>query len=306
MTAFAEVPLAMGQRYRSIEIQRLDHDGLSGLLVISHRPSGELDVTASPGLPLDELWFRQDPFLSHMTFGSIGVGEYSHRRFEVGPRQVNVDVEVSHVDGATIRVEMEHRFATGPQPWFVPAVRQDAPTTMRFMSADYIRLMPRWSKRLRVTLDGSVLTPRPFLLPTSVAPFNLARYSGGVFGVGLNHPHTTPGPRSTGPITASNGTHHFTATLHGLSAGADSGRFTVESPLGSVATGTWATRGVGPNASIELSNVKQEWFPGWRSPTRLALYGIRRFRRRNESWRWEPISGQASPTSGRWHTANSV
>jgi len=311
MVAFVEVPLSSGQAYRSIEIQQIELGETVGLLAATHRPTGELDVHLSPELSssetqFDESWFRHDPFLSHMSFGSVGPAEFRVHSFDVDPRRVDVDVEFVDKSSSTVRVEMVHRFVRRPSAWFVPAVRQDQPTTLRFMSADYIRLMPRWAGRLNVSVDGTRLTPRSFLLPKRLAPYHLARFSGGVFGVGLNEPASRPDEpmdEPTDEITVTDGGRFFTAILRGWSDGARAGDFLVDSPMGTVATGRWrATAGHTP-AEIELDDVAQHWFPGWRHPTRLALYGLRRLKRKGEGWRWEP--GEDS-TFGRWVVSRRV
>lgn len=87
--------------------------------------------------------------------------------------------------------------------------------------------------------------------------------------------------------------------------GSESGRFDVESPLGTVCTGRWATWAVGEGVAFELTDLSQDWSPGYRQPTRMGLRQLRSYRRRNQRWSYraglELVDG-AWHSTGKWST----
>jgi hypothetical protein len=309
LAAFVETPFVAGEPYRSIEIQQLKLKGQDVVIVARHRSTGELDVFAPSTAQLDREWFVTDPFMAHMPFGSVSTTSFRVSRFEVGPRAVDVEVDFDDNDGRQVHVRVRHTFRRSGRPWFVPAVPgQSDPATFRFMLAQQIRLLPRSVKTLEASVDGQRLEPRPFLLPGRVAPFYSARVSSGVLGVGLNQTGQTEVDTSASAERhrVERGTAWFDFRLEGLGT-ADSGRFHVESSVGPVAEGRWMSHTDGDLVSLQLNDVYQDWFPGLQSPSRLALYGLRKARRRGERWSWHgtcnAVDGEATLVEGRWESS---
>ena len=82
-----------------------------------------------------------------------------------------------------------------------------------------------------------------------------------------------------------------------------SGELIVESSLGEVASGRWHLTSTGEGrAQLELNQVTQDWFPGWRQPHRLALQQVRKRRRRDQRWRYR---AELEARDGTWYSTGS-
>ncbi len=310
--AFIEITLAAGQKFRSIEIQRLERAGLTGVIVFLMRPGGELDMIVTPGFDYDEAWFRSNPFTSHLKFGSIVEASFRAARCEINAHVLDISIDVEDGNGRRIEVDVRHRFANASTPWFVPATRQQhPPRTMRFMLTNSFRLVPRNVSELSARIDGQPVQPDYFLLPAALAPYYNVRCGSGLVGAGLNEsgtwplvddsdatmPHQVVAPAFTGPLSI---------TFSHIDEKDASGRFSVVAPIGTVATGRWHSTMTADGQQFSLTDVAQNWFPGWRHPLRLALYLARRFRRRNDSWRWVATIrriGNRRELTGQWYDA---
>ncbi len=291
--SFVEISLSEGQRFRSIEIQHIVKDGITGIVVFFSQPTWELDILTTPGLNYDEEWFRTNPFTAHLKFGSIKEAEFRTAKCDVSPRHVDVEIDVDDASVARIQVKVKQTFNKISPPFFTPATRQSVkhPLTLRFMLAESLRLLPRSTESLTATVDHVSLVPDHFLLPASIAPYYNTRCGCGLVGAGLNErgDWSVSDEKSMSvpeEVACRTDPESLIARFSSNSGNPNSGEFIVDSPLGIVAKGEWEQELDSKNPRFILSNVRQEWFPGWRYPLRVALYFVRKIRRRKESWRW--------------------
>jgi hypothetical protein len=84
-----------------------------------------------------------------------------------------------------------------------------------------------------------------------------------------------------------------------------SGTLTIESPLGPVCTGRWSMWPVADGVAFELSQMTQDWSPGFGQPARMALRTVRRYRRRDQQWVYRAGLRRADGhwlSTGSWST----
>lgn len=328
LASFVEVHLQPGGPHRAVEVQRLELDDGPITIVATHRPTGELDVLVPAGHGLDRTWFERDPFLAHMTYGSMAHVAFRADRCVVGEDGIEVDVDVDHPAGHRLEVRVSDDRPRPGRPRFVPTVAgQRQPMTLRFMLGGRLRRLTTGIGGLRVAADGIELAPRRFPAGLAWSPLLAARSGSDVFGVGLNlsiEQHRGPlvgGVDERDPavlvepawdehgcveLIAARGADRLAFRLLGGGPGVESGRFEVDSPLGVVAVGAWRLERHDDGLGLVLSDIVQRWSPGWRGGLRLPAAWLRRLRRRNESWTWSgrsTISRDGVSQTGRWYVA---
>lgn len=312
LRAFVELPLATGAPFETAEIQRLEWEestdgSRDGLLVKLQKWSGEIDIYFEPQLRLTEDWFRSDPGFAHMTLGGLYPVEFDRRSFSVDPRSIDVDVSWTERDGRTIDFRVHHRSKRPATSMFTPATRQQQPVTLRLLYMEHFRMLPRRSSTVEFHVDGESIRLRPFLLPDRLATHWSARAAGMIVMASCDG-----SPRSTDEARVGDDRAWLQASFEPddllASGSADrrssSGTFRIAAPVGDVTTGRWAINWVGDEREVHLTDVRQDWFPGWSRPAVLALWAARRTRRRGQrlSWsgRYLTDSGEQSHHDGGW------
>jgi hypothetical protein len=292
LRAFVEIPLETGAPFDTAEIQRLEWEestdgSRDGLLVKLQLWSGEIHIYFEPQLRLTEDWFQSDPGFVHMTLGGLHPVEFDRRSFSVDSRTVDVDLSFTERDGRTIALQVHHRSKRPATGMFTPATRQQRPFTLRLLYMEHFRMLPRRSSTIEFQVDGESIRLRPFLLPGRLATHWSARAAGMIVMASCNgSPGWTDKARvgdDRGWLQAS-----FEAEDHFGSAdsGSSSGTFRIAAPVGVVTTGRWVINWAGDERDVRLTDVRQNWFPGWSRPAALALWAARRTRRRGQRWSW--------------------
>ncbi len=330
--SFVEVPVR-GLRFGTIELQRLECHGERGHLVILHRPDGEVEAYPERHLGLDESWFRAEPPFAQLDLAHFAPTDFDPVRCDVGSRLVDAAVTFTDATGDEVNLDVRSPVRRWPPPLFAPAPRHRNPKTLRFLQQHRFRLLPRASSTVTVRAGGVDGEPTPFLVPRSTrAPYLEARAATDLLMVGLapagdDQPvavvepgrHTLAGgdvavvePGGLTSLRTGDGGRwfdvRFDPALPAESAyrrtdSTPGGRFVVTSPLGRVGGGRWHLDATEHGARLELSDVDQAWFPGIRSPGRLALWAARRARRRNERWRY--CADLTRSAAGGWSATGS-
>lgn len=326
---FLEVGLKDNETMTAIEIQVADAGFGPAIIVLLHRPDGSIDVVASDQ-QLDEDWFHQDPCMSHLPLGRIGVASFQRANCRIDDRSVDIDVslDADHLSGR-LEIAAQHRF-TGPgRPSFVPAVPGSGERqTLRLILAGAIRSLPKSADPI-ITLDGNRLELAPLQRFGPIVLARQARLGSDVFGVGLNLTGTVGVPRPAEPTSESGeqqpldlavgrGRHRFTLRLlttagepvratdlvgSGATTGAQ-GKLVIDSSLGPVATGDWQLDADRSGSSMTLSGVTQQWSPGPTNPAGVLRDLARRRRRSGERWhwsaKWQAIDQHVASHVGQW------
>lgn len=297
--SFCEAPLGQGGAYASIEIQQVEYKGVRGHSALLRRTTGELDIYFERHVPYDDEWVRNEPTASHQVIGELTPIDFDEITCVIEPTQVKVLADFATHDGRRIRFSAREALIKRA-PIFTPAPIQTTPKTLRFLVLGNFALLSRRAE-LDLSVDGAAQPLATFLLPDAVAPFSSARIGSNIALGGLGYADPTNGDvtelTEDGKTLRLEGGDHwieatFTPPIPDTLDARTAGRVKVTSSVGPVASGSWHAPGDG---TFKLNNVSQDWFPGWTSPSRLALRTIRRHNRRSEVWQYH-----ATETQKRW------
>ncbi len=310
--SFIEIPVT-GARFGAIELQRIEQDSKVAHSVVIHRSPGQLELYVEPSIDVDEAGFRADPAFAHFDIVHFEWTEFSEIRCHVASGELDATALFTDCTGADIEVKARHTSNRASKPLFTPAPPQATPVNLRFLVLDEFRLLPTRSSEVSVVVGGAAATPTPMLIPsTRYAPWLSARSGAELLLVSLAPAHdemvlplASPGQTELGNGVVTEvvpsglrsieigGEHGYFAVrfdpgLPNLNSTppphSASGRITIESSLGEVATGRWRLEVNDESAKLELGEVSQDWFPGLRQPLRLLLQQVRRHRRRDQHW----------------------
>ncbi len=332
--AFLEIPVEH-PLYRSIELQYLVRDDRVGHIVELHLHSGALEIYAEPNLELDIEWFQSDPPFAHFELEALTDTDFDQVRCDIATGSVEADASFVDLRGDRIDIRVRLADAKAVQPLFTPAPVQATPANLRFLLMNEFRLLPTRKTDIEITVNGAPVAPEPFLVPKAgLAPYLEARAGTNFLLVGLNPNHKhRPLPRVPDGVSSLDEQTEVTVdggqlqsmtvrNEHGwlsstltpampspeqvvATGDSASGRFEVGSPIGSVCTGRWAIWPVGEGVAFELTDLSQDWSPGYNQPTRMGLRTLRSYRRRNQRWSYRAgleLVDDVWHSSGSWST----
>lgn len=289
---FCEVPLEGDPLYESIEVQRVQHRGVSGHTALLRRLDGELDIAFEQHLELDDEWVRTEPATAHQAIATLRPVTFREVRCSITPEVLDCVAEFDDVVGRRVTFRAHENFTSETRPIFTPAPPQKEPQNLRFLVLGHFRLLSRKAD-ISLEVDGRKCVPAGFLAPSRVAPRYSARIGSDLLLASLTY---TAGLGAAEVVSTSGGAQRISGSGHWLEARFEPGLVNfgtnakrlgdvvVESDLGRVATGRFEQVVSDGTETLRLFDVVQDWHPGWTSPGRLALRAIRLRNRRDESW----------------------
>ena len=298
---FCEVPLSSGSKYQSVEIQRVERNGKSGLVSIIHVGPGVIDVVFERELALDQSWAITEPATAHMNVRQLAPSDFSPASYSVSASGVSIDVGFKHSDGAHIEFSVQFEQRKKPRRFFVPAPPQARPKSLRFLILDTFYLLPTASSRIEVKVNSQPQKISYFLLPRLIAPYTATRCGSDMLLTSLDETNRD----AAGEMRVSEGDlfMELIGFPHTNYPHEGSGSLKVESSVGLLAEGVFHIRSDGTTLFFDLS-IRQDWKPEGFSLARRALSIARRKNRANENWtfcaRGESTGSCISFSEGKW------
>ncbi len=301
---FCEIPLLGNPRYTSIELQSAKLNGEFGFIAILHHVSGGLDVLFEASLGLDKDWATKEPAMAHMQVRTISPVVFTGTHCNVTANTVDVRAEFRDSFEDIIVLRVKHSFKRSSEQFFTPAPphKSTTPHCLRFMVMDIFHLMPR-NSQISVAVNNKPQNIAYFILPAFIAPYTATRAGGDFLLAGLTLNSEPENNRlntnfETNSLSIVEQNHWFEMSglptvdelakvKHGDSI---SGDFQVLSAIGVLATGQYLLECAGNEFKLSLDRVRQDWFPGWRSPTRLMMRLARNRNRRHQKVGWSSVS----------------
>ena len=210
LRTFLEVPVDGDPRYKSIEIQRLNCDGVHGYSVLLTRVTGEIDFYSDSHLPIDEHWFATDGSTSNVPRGSFERRSFTDHDASTTLSLVEdtsqVTCRLSFIDreGVPVIVEVDTDRATrAPRcPVVIPAPPQFAAFhQLPFLHAGEFWMLSRNDSTIHVAIDNIVRAPSRLAVPLRWKSRYLARFGADISLISFNkqdHPHRTWNTQDSG------------------------------------------------------------------------------------------------------------
>lgn len=309
---FCEVPLTRPSKFASIEIQKIEHGGQCGYIAGLNHWNGRIDILFEQHLPLDRHWTSEEPAMSHMNVGHLEPMDFLEVHSSVTSNSVSCKALFNDLDGDAISFNVDYNNRGSLTPMATPAPPQTKPHYLRFLVIDSFHQLPQGSN-IVVSINGRPQSVKPHLLPARLARYTGARAAGNLIQASLGLRDIS---QSTSFSSIANDALHYRkhdrwfkllglptkteieAIDHGSSL---TGNFYVDSHAGCLANGIYQIRRDEDHIDFRMQKIRQDWNPGWQSPTRAAMRIVRKIRRARENWNW--VADIKLLQDGNWEVA---